>query len=225
MIAGHLASRLVTDLIAVAATLATTVLCAIELGRASDGHVVHWFGGWAPRHGFAVGIDLAATRASAAVATFAALMACAAAILACRYLRVHRTTFHAVLLVFCCGVVGFSLTGDVFNMFVFFELMSVSAYGLTALENDELGPLHGALNFAITNSLAGFLVLFGIGLLYGQTHALNLDQIGRELASGAPDGLVLGALTLIVSGFLIKAAAVPFHFWLADAHAVAPASA
>src|SRR5436305_14424814 len=123
IIIGHLAPRAVADVVTVAATLATTVLCAIALARTGHRDVVHWFGAWTPRNGFAVGVDLVATRFSAAVATFAALIACAAAIVTSRHLEVHRTAFHALLLVFCSAIVGFSLTGDLFNMFVFFELM------------------------------------------------------------------------------------------------------
>src|SRR5581483_12300698 len=68
-----------------------------------------------------------------------------------------------------------------------------------------------------------YLILTGIALLYARTGALNLAQIGHTLAGQRPDGLVIVALTLLVCGFLVKAAVVPFHLWLADAHAVAPA--
>ena len=74
---------------------------------------------------------------------------------------------------------GFCLTGDLFNLFVFFELMSVAAYALTAYKIEEEQALMGAFNFAVTNSVGAFLVLTGIGLLYGRTGALNLAQLGR----------------------------------------------
>jgi multicomponent Na+:H+ antiporter subunit D len=93
---------------------------------------------------------------------------------------------------------------------------------MTAYHVEEEGPLQGAINFAITNTIGGFMVLSGIALLYGRTGALNMAQIGETLAGHSPDGLVVVSFVLIVCGFLIKAAAVPFHLWLADAHAVAP---
>ena len=74
----------------------------------------------------------------------------------------------------------------------------------------------------MTNTIGGFLVLFGIALLYGRTGALNMAQIGRALGSDS-DALVLAAFVFMMCGFLVKAAIVPFHFWLADAHTVAPA--
>src|SRR5439155_5626460 len=80
----------------------------------------------------------------------------------------------------------------------------------------------GALNFAITNSIGAYLSLSGIGLIYGRTGALNMAQIGAYIGRHPPDGLVTVAFLLVIAGLLIKSAIVPFHFWLADAHAVAP---
>jgi multicomponent Na+:H+ antiporter subunit D len=126
------------------------------------------------------------------------------------------------MLVFLAAMLGFSYTGDLFNLFVFFELLSVAAYALVAYDIEEEGPLQGALNFAVTNSIGAFLILTGIGLLYGRTGALNMAQIGEALAGQPADGLVVVAFTLMAVGFFVKAAVVPFHFWLADAYSVAP---
>src|SRR5689334_7539916 len=125
-----------------------------------------------------------------------------------------------------CGaaMTGFVLSGDIFIMFVFFELMSVCAFALTAYQVEEAGPIQGAFNFAVSNTIGAFLVLLGIALLYGRTGSLNLAEIGRRLTEdGRHDGLVVAAFSLITCGFLGKAAMVPFHFWLADAYATAPA--
>jgi multicomponent Na+:H+ antiporter subunit D len=119
-------------------------------------------------------------------------------------------------------MVGFCLAGDIFDLFVWFEVMGVSAYALTAYRPEERGPIQGALNFAITNSVGAYLTLSGIAVIYGRTGALNMAQIGRDIARHPPDGLVVVAFVLIITGLLIKGAIVPFHFWLADAHAVAP---
>ena len=100
--------------------------------------------------------------------------------------------------------------------------MSVSAYALTAYKIEEEPALMGAFNFAISNSVGAFSVLAGIGLLYGRTGTLNMAQIGQALASHPADGLVIVSLTLITCGLGVKAVLVPFQFWLADAHAVAP---
>ena len=139
-----------------------------------------------------------------------------------RYFDEVGTYYHALMLAFLAGMTGFCLTGDIFDLFVWFELMGVAAYALTAYRPEERGPLQGALNFAITNSIGAYLSLSGIALIYGRTGALNMAQISRHLAGHRPDGLVVVAFLLIITGLLIKGAIVPFHFWLADAHAVAP---
>jgi multicomponent Na+:H+ antiporter subunit D len=89
------------------------------------------------------------------------------------------------------------------------------------LKTVEPAPLQGSYNFAIVNTIGGFMIVLGIGLLYARTGALNFAQVGRAIGSNV-DNLFVLAFLLICVGYLVKAAIVPFHFWLADAHAVAP---
>ena len=218
-----LTSRFVADILALSTALATLVLCCIAVAHAGDHTVVYWWGAWEPRGGFvALGIDFAFGPLDAGMAAFAAALMVAALLFSWRFLKIVDYLFHAVLLVFLAAMVGFSLSGDLFNMFVFFELMSVSAYVLAGYLIDRRAPLEGSLNFAITNSAGAIAALFGIGLVYARTGALNLAQIGEQLTRHGVDAVVVAGFTLIVCGFLVKAAAVPFHFWLADAYAVAP---
>ena len=214
--------RRVVDMLAIASAIACVVLCALVLDDASDGTLVHWFGGWTPREGIALGISFSIDQIGAGLALFASALFLAAFVFCWRYFIVIGPLFHALMLVFLAAMLGFSYTGDLFNLFVFFELMSVAAYALVAYDIEEEGPLLGALNFAITNSIGAFLILVGIALLYGRTGALNMAQIGDALAGQPADGLVVVAFTLMAVGFFVKAAVVPFHFWLADAYSVAP---
>jgi multicomponent Na+:H+ antiporter subunit D len=214
--------RRLLDTVSVATCAAVTAACAWLLLRTADGVTATWFGGWTPRGGVALGISLAVDSMGAGLATLAALLVTVAMVFSWRYFETVGALFHTLMLVFLSALCGFALTGDLFNMFVFFELMSVAAYALTGYKIEERAPLQGALNFAITNSVGGFMVLLGTGLLYGRTGALNLAQLGETLAGGPADGLVVTSYALLTGGFLVKAAAVPFHFWLADAHAVAP---
>jgi multicomponent Na+:H+ antiporter subunit D len=209
-----------------AATLATaavvTLLCLALLVRSLDEPVVYWFGGWTPRDGIALGVAFAVDPVGAALATLAGVLATAALTFSWRIFEAVRTLHHALMLVFLAGIVGFCLSGDLFSMFVFYELFSVAAYALAGYRTTDPGSVRGALNFAITNSVGAILLLGGIALLYGRTGALNLAQLGQSLATGPADRLVVVAFLLLMVGFFVKAAVVPFHFWLADAYALAP---
>ena len=215
--------RPVAKLVAVVASATTLTLCVILLVRAASGTHAYWLGGWRPTHDVAIGISFTVDAVGAALATFVAVLMTAALTFSWRYLDEERPYFAVLMLVFLAGMTGFCLAGDIFTMFVLFEVMSVAAYSLTAYKRDLRAPLAGALNFGITNSVGSFLVLFGIGLLYGRTGALNLAQIGQALSIRGADGLVIVSFALLASGFFVKTAVVPFHFWLADAYAVAPA--
>src|SRR4051812_27411932 len=214
--------RSVVDVASVVAAVAVTVLCALVLSDAAKHTIVYWFGGWTPRHGVAIGVSFTIDQIGAGLALFVAITFVAAFMFSWRYFVVVGPFFHALMLVFLAAMIGFSYTGDLFNLFVFFELLSVAAYALVAYDIEEEGPIHGALNFAVTNSVGAFFILSGIALLYGRTGALNMAEIGQTLAGGNVDGLVVVSFTLITVGFLTKAAVVPFHFWLADAYSVAP---
>jgi multicomponent Na+:H+ antiporter subunit D len=214
--------RRILDGIAIATCAAVVVMLAVILAEAGHHDLVYWFGGFRPGHGIAIGIDFEIGPLSAGLALLAAVLVTASMVFSWRYFERVSTYFHALMLTFLAGLVGFCLTGDIFDLFVWFELMSVSAYALTAYRPEERGSLQGALNFAVSNSVGAYLTLSGIALVYGRTGALNMAQIGADLARHRPDGLVVVAFVLIIAGFLIKSAIVPFHFWLADAHAVAP---
>jgi multicomponent Na+:H+ antiporter subunit D len=214
--------RRVLDAVAIATSAAIAVLLAVVLAQASHGDIVYWFAGFRPHHDVAIGIDFEAGSLSTGLALLAAILVTASMLFSWRYFEEAGTYYHALMLTFLAGMAGFCLTGDIFDLFVWFELMGVSAYALTAYRPEERGPLQGALNFAITNSVGAYLSLSGIALIYARTGALNMAQIGHDLAGHRPDGLVIVAFLFIIAGLLVKGAIVPFHFWLADAHAVAP---
>jgi multicomponent Na+:H+ antiporter subunit D len=215
--------RWTANLLALLTAALVTAGAVVLLHRAATGGAVTWFGGWRPRGGLAIGISFVIDPAGAGLALLTGVLATAGLLFSWRlYPEVEGHRYPVLVLVFVAAMVGFSLSGDLFNLFVFFELMGVAAYALTGTRIEEPGPLQGAINFAVINSLGSFLLLTGVGLLYGRTGALNLAQLGTEMATRSPDGLVVVAFTTIAAGFLVKGAAVPFHFWLADAHAVAP---
>ncbi|MGN6797072.1 MAG: complex I subunit 5 family protein, partial [Gaiellaceae bacterium] len=215
----------IADTLGFAAVAAPAVLASLLLARTGGKVVAYWFGGWRPRSGsFPVGIGWAVDSFGAAFALLVLGLTLASLVYAWRYMQDEHYLYVVLMLCFGAAMSAFVLSGDIFNMFVFFELMSVSAFALTAYKIEEGSPLQGSFNFAVVNTLGAFFVLFGIALLYGRTGRLNLAAIGDTLTNqGRHDGLVVVAFALITCGFLVKAAMVPFHFWLADAHAVAPA--
>ncbi len=216
--------RRVRGLIAVAASASVAVMLLVLMLQTNSGSV-YWFAGFRPAHGIAIGIDFQAGPLSAGLACLGAVLMTASLVFAWRYFTQVGAYFHVLMLTFLAGMTGFCLAGDVFDLFVWFELMGVSAYALTAYRPEERGPIQGALNFAITNSVGAYLSLTGIAMIYGRTGALNMAQISRWVTSHSvhgPDGLVVIGFLLIITGLLVKGAIVPFHFWLADAHAVAP---
>lgn len=215
------AHRRVLDLVAVGTSAAVAALLGVLI-FGTDHASTYWFAGFRPVHGIAIGIAFTVGPLNAGLACLGAILMTAAMVFSWRYFTQVGTYFHVLMLTFLAGMCGFCLTGDVFDLFVWFELMGVSAYALTAYRPEERGPVQGALNFAITNSVGAYLSLTGIGLIYGRTGALNMAQIGTWVRHHPPSGLVVIAFLLIIAGLLVKGAIVPFHFWLADAHAVAP---
>jgi multicomponent Na+:H+ antiporter subunit D len=214
--------RWARDVIAIAVALATTSLTLILMVTSAGRPMIYWFSGWRPAAGTAIGIDYAVGPLGAGMASLAGLLTSAALVYCWRYFDSARGRHHALVLIFLAGSVDFCLTGDLFNLFVAFELVAVTAYALTGYNAGYPAPLQGAINFAVTNSLGGMSVLMGVGFLYARTGSLNLAQIGQALAGRHTDGLIVVAFALLTGGFLVKAAVVPFHFWLPDAYGSAP---
>ncbi len=217
-----LTRRRVVETLAIVTAAVVTVLCALLLVQATRAPIVYWFGGWRPRHGFALGVSFVIDPLGAGLATLAATLMTAALVFSWRYFDAPRDLYHVIMLILLAAMSGFCLTGDLFDMFVFFELMSVAAFSLTGYQIEESGPLQGALTYTIIESVGALLIVLGIALLYARTSALNLAQIGRTLAGHPPDTLVIAAFVLLTAGFFVKAAVVPFHFWLPDVETVAP---
>ncbi|WP_063797984.1 proton-conducting transporter membrane subunit, partial [Streptomyces sp. 150FB] len=211
----------------VGASATATLALYLFLASSSSSPLIEWVGGWKPRNGHSVGIVLVGDRLSLGLAVLVSLLVVAVLVYAWRYFdeppRRQAGSFPALVLLFQAGMCGFVLTGDLFNAFVFFELMSVVAYALTGYRVEEARAVQGALTFGVINSLGAYVTLTGIVLLYARAGELGMRQIGAALdRKGGPDAVVLTAFVLVLTGFLVKAAAVPFHFWLPDAHAVAP---
>ncbi|HEY1794694.1 MAG TPA: proton-conducting transporter membrane subunit [Stellaceae bacterium] len=200
--AAHILPARVPDAVAtLTAGTVAAIAAVLAAASAQSGMLVYWFGGWTPRPGVVLGIAFGVDPASGAIAAFIGLL-------------------FAATIVFAWGYFD-EVHAHLFNLFVWFEVMSVAAFALTAYHL-ERPSLVGALNFTVTNSLAAFMMLGGIGLIYARVGALDFQALSNAVARQGPDPVVIGSFCLLAAALMIKAAILPFHFWLSDAHAVAP---
>src|SRR5205823_7267271 len=146
MAAGRVLPRRVVEAAALLVAGAVAIALAVLLVRTSRGTVVYWFGGWTPRRGIALGVTFAVDPLGAGLAALAALLMVAALVFSWRYFEAVGSLYHSLMMVLLAAMVGFALSGDLFNMFVFFELMGVAAYALTGYRIEERAPVQGALN-------------------------------------------------------------------------------
>lgn len=219
---GELLPKRVPGALGIAAALAVAVLSAVlSRGALDAGTPVYWFGGWTPRPGVTLGIAFAPDPASAGIAAFIGLLFASTLVFAWGFFDEVSSTFNVVMLLFLAAMEGFCLTRDLFNLFVWFEVMSVAAYALTGFSLQR-ASLAGALNFTVINSLASTLMLAGIGLVYARAGALDFEAVRDAVARAGHDPVIVGGFCLVSAALLTKAAVLPFQFWLSDAHAVAP---
>jgi multicomponent Na+:H+ antiporter subunit D len=213
--------RRVPDVVALATALAVAAICVVMAMHTAQHPLVYWFGGWVPRAGHVLGIGFVVDQVGASIAAFIAVLFAATLVFAWGYFDEVHAHFHVLMLLFMAGMVGFCLTHDLFNLFVWFEVMSVAAFALTgyALRSSAL---EGALAFTVVNTIGSYFILGGIGLIYAEVGALDFSALARGVAAAPGDPVTIAAFALLSTGLLIKGAQVPFQFWLSDAHAVAP---
>ncbi len=128
--------------------------------------------------------------------------------------------FYALLSAMIGAIIGLGCAGDLFNLWVWFEVMAMTSYTLVAFYRDQQNSLEAGVKYVIQSATGSALVLLGIALVFAQSGQLDLLAIRSHLQSASP--LVLAAGALFFVGFGVKTAIVPLHTWLPDAHSQAP---
>jgi proton-translocating NADH-quinone oxidoreductase chain N len=145
----------------------------------------------------------------------------AAAIVSTAYIRDAQgeEKYYAALIAMTGAMIGLACTRDLFNLWVWFEVMTVASYFLVMFHRD--GALEAGVKYLIQSAAGSALILVGIALVLAQTGTLDLGEIA---AAATPTFILLGAGGLMLVGFGVKIALVPMHTWLPDAHAQAPST-
>jgi multicomponent Na+:H+ antiporter subunit D len=208
--------KAIATLLANLATIALFVLSVGSIGQSA----VYEIGNWS----IPLGINFVLDGLSSLLLLVISVVSAAAMLFSVRYMEQYtaKAKYLCLFMLMVAGMNGVVLSGDIFNLFVFLEIASLASYALVGFgcEHEEL---EAAFKYMVLGSIGSIFVLFGVALVYGNTGTLNMAYISKAITnSGLNTGLGF-ALALFIVGFGLKAALVPFHAWLPDAHPSAPA--
>jgi multicomponent K+:H+ antiporter subunit D len=212
---------LVARAIGLAATAVLAVIALALLERAATGvYEVYALGDWLPPFGIALVLD----RLSALLVALTALVALVALAYAAQGWDTRGRHFHALFQFQLMGLNGAFLTGDLFNLFVFFEVLLIASYCLL-LHGLGVPRLRAAVHYVAINLTGSAVFLIAVSLLYSVTGTLNMAHLAERVAQAPPGDLVLvkAAGMLLVGVFGVKAAFFPLYFWLPAAYSSASA--
>jgi len=201
------------------------VLALVEgllIAATSQGEtMVYLLGDWPAR----LGIALVADRLAGWMLGTTLLLAAACLLHACTGWDRRAPHFHALFQFQLVGLNGAFLTGDIFNLFVFFEVLLIASYGLLLSGGRGL-RLRIGLHYVVFNVSASTVFLIALGMLYATLGTLNMAEIGQRIAELEPTHLKLAkaALGLLLVVFCAKAALLPLYLWLPESYARAPAA-
>ena len=190
-----------------------------------DGGVPDYaIGGWTPPYGIEYAVDPLSAMVTLLVSFIAAMVVTGSGPSINDQVSANKQTlFYATYLLCLAGLLGMTLTGDLFNVFVFLEISSLSSYALIALGPTRRAPL-AALQYLIVGTIGATFFLIGIGLLYQMTGTLNMEDLSQRLPVEEAPRTLLVALAMMSVGLAIKMAVFPVHTWLPAAYAASPDS-
>jgi multicomponent K+:H+ antiporter subunit D len=205
----------------VASTVLMLLLGAILMAMAADGEIrTYALGNWPPPFGIVLVLD----RLAALMLVLTAVLGLVVLLHAINGWDRRGQHFHSLFQFQLMGINGAFLTGDLFNLFVFFEVLLIASYGLM-VHGGGAQRLRAGVQYVIVNLVGSALFLIAVGLIYSVTGTLNMADLAVRVATVAPGDEALlhtGALLLLLV-FGVKAALVPVQFWLPGTYANAPA--
>lgn len=188
------------------------------------GIISYALGGWAPPWGIEYRIDALNAFMALVVAGIGAItLPYAFTSISDEIPREQTSLFYAAFLLCMTGLLGMTLTGDIFNVFVFLEISSLSTYALISMGRDRRA-LTSAYQYLILGTIGATFFLIGVGLVYSQTGSLNMVDIGERLPEVANTRTVHTAFAFIIVGIALKLALFPLHLWLPNAYTYAPSA-
>ncbi|TVQ38191.1 MAG: monovalent cation/H+ antiporter subunit D family protein [Wenzhouxiangella sp.] len=203
------------------ATLISAVIAALVLPAATDVTLSYPFGNWPPPIGIEYRVDAANAFVALLVSGMATLALLWAPISVNREVPKRQGPFYALFLLALSGLLGITLTGDAFNVFVFLEISSLATYALVAYGSDRRALL-AAFRYLIMGTIGATFLLIGIAFLYMMTGTLNMADMAERLPEVRDTRSVRAALAFIIVGLGLKLALLPLHLWLPNAYAYAP---
>tara|TARA_B100000809_G_scaffold266096_1_gene327317 strand:- start:856 stop:2328 length:1473 start_codon:yes stop_codon:yes gene_type:complete len=211
--------------VAVAATLWALYVALELLSQTMAAGVIHYeLGGWAAPYGIEYVVDPVNAWVVVIVALIGALVAPYACASVEREITEDRIPlFYAAFILCLTGLLGIAVTGDVFNVFVFLEISSLSAYALIALGSDRRA-LTASFQYLIMGSVGATFIVIGIGLMYVMTGTLNMADLADRLPEVSGTRTIPVAFTFLTVGITLKLALFPLHLWLPNAYTYAPSA-
>jgi multicomponent Na+:H+ antiporter subunit D len=205
-------------------TLLALLVMAFYLFAGLGNDVLRYtLGGWGMEGGTPVGIYMVLDGFSVLMLCIINLIGFIALFYSLSYMRKYtaEANYYALFCLIVAGMNGVVLSGDLFNLFVFLEVSVIASYALVAFGVGKT-ELEASFKYQVLGVLASMLILLAIGLIYWKTKTLNMAE-ARSLLSQEPSGpFIIFVQVLLISGFGLKAAIIPFHAWLPDAHSSAP---
>lgn len=214
----HLA---LTRVISVCSAVLGTLAAAYLMWLAMDGDIrIYALGNWAPPFGIVLMLD----RLSALMLVLVGVLSCFCLFYAARGHDAPGNKLHALSHFMLLGVNGAFLTGDLFNLFVFFEILLISSYAML-LHGPGAKRARAGIHYVVINLVGSAIFLMAISALYGVTGALNMVDLSIKIAALPPEDAPLAATaaSLLLVVFGLKAAMVPLYLWLPRAYATASA--